>query len=183
MKPKVAIVSVYDKSGIEDFCKELIKNGISIYASEGTKKYLEQKGIKVKSISSYTGFSELLGGKIKTLSTKLHSAILARNKEIEELKSKGIEPIDMVVCNFYPYSLGIDEMDIGGPAMVRAAAKNWRRVIVISSPSQYEEAKKYLGKGFDEKIRLRFAIEALHRTSYYDAMILKNYEKNFPSLL
>jgi phosphoribosylaminoimidazolecarboxamide formyltransferase/IMP cyclohydrolase len=181
MKPKVAIVSVYDKSGLENFCRELLKNNVRIYASDGTKKYLEQKGIKVESVSSYTGFSELLGGRIKTLSTGLHAAILARDEEIEELKKNKIEPVDMVVCNFYPYDLGIDEMDIGGPAMVRAAAKNWRRIVVISSPSQYEKAKKYLGKGFDEKIRLKFAIEALQRTSYYDAMILSKYEKNFPS--
>ncbi|MBC7080848.1 MAG: bifunctional phosphoribosylaminoimidazolecarboxamide formyltransferase/IMP cyclohydrolase [Thermoplasmatales archaeon] len=183
MKPKIAIVSVYDKKGIEDFCRELIKNEVSIYASQGTKKYLDERGIKVKSISRYTGFSELLGSRIKTLSTKLHSAILARDEEIEELKKKGIEPVDMVVCNFYPYELGIDEMDIGGPAMVRAAAKNWRRIVVISSPSQYEIAKRYLRKGFDEKIRLKFAIEALQKTSYYDAMILRKYEKNFPSIL
>ncbi len=183
MKPKIAVVSVYDKNGIEDFCKELIKNKVSIYASDGTKKYLEERGIEVESVSRYTGFSELLGGKIKTLSTKLHSAILARNGEIEELKKKGFEPIDMVVCNFYPHTIGMDEMDIGGPAMVRAAAKNWRRVVVISDPSQYEIAKRYLSKGFDEKIRLKFAVEALQRTSYYDAMILREYEKNFPSLL
>ncbi|MBC7128420.1 MAG: bifunctional phosphoribosylaminoimidazolecarboxamide formyltransferase/IMP cyclohydrolase [Thermoplasmatales archaeon] len=183
MLPKVAIVSVYDKSGLENFCRELLKNKVKVYASDGTRKYLEQKGIKVESVSSYTGFSELLGGRIKTLSTGLHSAILARDEEIEELKKNKIEPVDMVVCNFYPYELGIDEMDIGGPAMVRAAAKNWRRVVVISSPSQYEKAKKYLGKGFDEKIRLKFAIEALQRTAYYDAMIVKEYEKKFPSML
>ncbi len=183
MKPKRAIVSVYDKRGIEEFCRALKKHGIEIYATTGTKKFLEEKGIEVNDISEYTGFSELLGGRVKTLHTHIHAAILAKEEQIEELEKHGIKPVDMVVCNFYPLSLGIEEMDIGGPAMTRAAAKNWRRVVIISHPSQYEEAMKYLEEGFDEEARKKFAIEALQRTSYYDAMLLRRHGVEFPSLL
>ncbi len=175
IKPKRALISVYDKSGLENFCKELQKEGIEIYATAGTKNYLEEKGIKVEEVEKYTGFKEILGGKIKTLNTNIHAAILARNEEIAELEKEGIKPIDMVVCNFYSYKLGIEEMDIGGPAITRAAAKNWERVVIISHPSQYKMVIEYLKNGFDEEIRKKLAIEALKRISYYDAMLVKNY--------
>ncbi len=175
IKPKRALISVYDKSGLEDFCKALLKENVEIYATSGTRKFLEEKGIKVREAEEYTGFEELLGGKIKTLHTNIHAAILAKEDEINEIERKGIKAFDMVVCNFYPYELGIEKMDIGGPAMTRAAAKNWHRVIIISHPSQYEMAIHHLKEGFDEKIRKELAIEALKRTAYYDAMLIKNY--------
>ena len=183
MRPKRAIVSVYDKSGLEEFCRALKEHGIEIYATTGTKKFLEEKGIEVKDIAEYTGFSELLGGRVKTLHTHIHAAILAKEEQIGELEEKGIKPIDMVICNFYPLTYGIEGMDIGGPAMTRAAAKNWKRVVIISHPSQYKEAMKYLKEGFDEEIRKKFAIEALQRTAYYDAMLLKQHNVEFPTLL
>ncbi|KAA0011031.1 MAG: bifunctional phosphoribosylaminoimidazolecarboxamide formyltransferase/IMP cyclohydrolase [Thermoplasmata archaeon] len=183
MKPRVALVSVYDKSKLADFCLALKKEKVEIYASEGTRKFLEEKGIEARSMEEYTGFSELLEGRVKTLHTNVHAAILARKKDFEELEKKGIKPVDMIVCNFYPYTFGIEGMDIGGPAMVRAAAKNWKRVIVISHPSQYEMAKEYLKKGFDERVRKKLAVEALQRTAYYDAMLLKHAGIKYPDLL
>ena len=183
MKVKRALVSVYDKSGLEDFCRLLKKEGVKIYATSGTKKYLEERGIRVKSVEEYTGFSQLLNGRVKTLSTSIHAAILAKGEEREEMERKGIAPIDMVICNFYPHEFGIEGMDIGGPAMTRAAAKNWQHVVIISHPSQYERVKKYVVEGFDEEIRKHLAMEALQRTSYYDAMILKKYGMEFPDIL
>jgi len=173
MKVKRALVSVYDKRGLENFCKILKNEGVEIYATSGTRKYLMEHGLEVKSAEKYTGFSQLLGGRVKTLSTSIHAAILARGEERKKMEEEGIPPIDMVVCNFYPYEFGIEGMDIGGPAMTRAAAKNWKYVVIISHPSQYERVKEYVAKGFDEDIRKKLAMEALQRTSFYDAMILK----------
>jgi len=183
MKVKRALVSVYDKSGLEDFCHLLKKEGVEIYATSGTKKYLEEHGIEVKNAEKYTGFSQLLGGRVKTLSTSIHAAILAQGEEREKMEKSDTPPLDMVICNFYPYDFGIEGMDIGGPAMTRAAAKNWKHVVIISHPSQYERVKEYVAKGFDEEIRRQLAMEALQRTSYYDAMILKRYGMEFPELL
>ena len=183
MKPRRALISVYNKEGLDDFCKMLIEHNVEIYATPGTKKFLENRGMKVKDASVYTGFSEILGGRLKTLHTHIHAAILAKKEQIKEIEGKGIKPIDMVVCNFYPYTLGIEEMDIGGPAITRAAAKNWKRVIIISHPRQYEMAKQYLEKGFDEEVRKKLAMEALQRTAYYDAMILKHAGIEYPDIL
>ncbi|HEC87770.1 MAG TPA: bifunctional phosphoribosylaminoimidazolecarboxamide formyltransferase/IMP cyclohydrolase [Thermoplasmata archaeon] len=183
MKPKRALISVYNKEGLENFCRVLINEKIEIYATPGTKKFLEEKGIEVKDTKEYTGFSEILKGRVKTLHTNIHAAILARENEFDEIERKGIKPIDMVVCNFYPHEVGIEEMDIGGPAMTRAAVKSWRRVVVVSHPSQYKFVIENLKKGFSEEVRKKLAIEALQRTSYYDAMLLKREKIQFPDLL
>lgn len=183
MKPKRALISVYNKEGLENFCRALINEKVEIYATSGTKKFLEEKGIGVKDAEEYTGFSEILGGRVKTLHTNIHAAILARENELNEIEKKGIKSIDMVVCNFYPHEVGLEEMDIGGPAMTRAAVKNWRRVVVVSHPSQYEFVIENLKKGFSEEVRKKLAIEALQRTSYYDAMLLKGEKIQFPDLL
>ena len=180
MHPKRAIVSVYDKSGLDELGKELQKHGIEIYATGGTGEYLKKHSIEFKSSEEYTGFVELLDGKVKTLNSKLHAAILG---SVEELKKLGIEPIDMVVCNFYPLDFGIEGMDIGGPAMTRAAAKNWRRVVIVSSPCQYTEVIEHLEYGFDEDFRRKLAIEAIRRTAYYDAKLVEKYNEEFPQHL
>jgi len=180
MHPKRAIVSVYDKSGLDELSKALQKHGIEIYATGGTGEYLKKHGIEFKSSEEYTGFVELLDGKVKTLNSKLHAAILG---SVEELKKLGIKPIDMVVCNFYPLDFGIEGMDIGGPAMTRAAAKNWKRVVIVSSPSQYKEVIEHLEQGFDEDFRKKLAIEAIRRTAYYDAKLVEKYNEEFPNYL
>lgn len=177
MVPKRAIVSVYDKIELEKLCKKMEEKGIEIYATSGTKKYLERHGINAKNAGEYTGFSEILNGKVKTLNTKLHAAILGGK---EDLKKMGIKPIDMVVCNFYPIEYGMERMDIGGPAMVRAAAKNWQRVIVVSSPRQYDRIIKLLDIGFNEEERKKLAIEAIQIVAYYNAKIVEKNIENFP---
>lgn len=179
MIPKRAIVSVYDKKNLDKLCMEMKKHKVEIYATGGTGEYLRKHGIDFKSSDEYTGFTELLGGRVKTLNTKLHAAILG---DIDELKDLGIKPIDMVVCNFYPVDFGIEGMDIGGPAITRAAAKNWKRVIVVSSPEQYDDVIEKFNTGFDEEFRKKLAIEAIRRTAYYDAMLVDKNE-SFPHLL
>lgn len=179
MIPRRAIISVYDKSGLDKLVAAMKNVGMEIYATSGTKKYLESIGINVSHASEYTGFEELLGGRVKTLSMRLHAAILARNDE--ELGD--IKPIDMVVCNFYPLKSGIEGMDIGGPAMTRAAAKNWRRVVVVSRPEQYDRVIKLLQSGFSNEDRKKLAIEAIQMTAYYDAMLVESNIKNFPDFI
>ena len=179
MIPRRAIISVYDKSGLDKLVAAMKNVGMEIYATSGTKKYLESVGINVSHASEYTGFQELLGGRVKTLSTRLHAAILARNDE--ELRD--IKPIDMVVCNFYPLKFGVEGMDIGGPAMTRAAAKNWRRVVVVSRPEQYDRVIKLLQSGFSNEDRKKLAIEAIQMTAYYDAMLVESNIKNFPDFI
>jgi len=179
MIPRRAVISVYDKRGLDKLVTAMKSIGMKIYATTGTKKYLEKVGIDVGHASECTGFKEILGGQVKTLSTRLHAAILARNDE--ELGD--IKPIDMVVCNFYPLKFGIEGMDIGGPAMTRAAAKNWRRVVIVSRPEQYDRVIKLLQSGFSEEDRKKLAIEAIQTTAYYDAMLVESEIKNFPDFI
>ena len=180
MLPKTAIISVYDKSGLEKLGKALIEHGVEIYATGGTGEYLKKHGIEHKSSEEYTGFVELLNGKVKTLNSKLHAAILGNKEDLEKM---GIKPIDMVVCNFYPLDFGIEGMDIGGPAMTRAAAKNWKRVIIVSDPIQYDFVIQKLEHGFSEDERKKLAVEAIQKTAYYDAMLVRQHIKEFPSYL
>jgi len=186
MIPQTALVSVWDKEGIGEFCKKLHVAGIEIFSTGGTAKKLRSAEIPIRNVEELTGFSDLFDGRIKTLHTSIYAAILARRdtKDMKELKEKGIKPIDMVVCNFYPLQLGIEEMDIGGPCMVRAAAKNWKHVIVVSHPSQYPLVLKHLQKGFDEELRKKLAIEALQRTAYYDSMLfMREKKEEFPEII
>ena len=186
MIPKTALVSVWNKESIEEFCKKLHMAGIEIFSTGGTAKKLLSAGIPVREVEELTGFSNLFEGRIKTLHTSIYAAILARrdSADMKELKEKGIKPIDMVVCNFYPFQLGMEEMDIGGPCMVRAAAKNWRHVIVVSHPSQYSLVAEHLKKGFEEKLRKRLAIEALQRTAYYDSILsMQEGGEKFPEII
>lgn len=186
MTPRTALVSVWDKEGIEKFCKRLHMAGVEIFSTGGTAEKIRSAGIPVRNVEELTGFVNLFDGRIKTLHTSIYAAILARRDaaDMKGLKEKGIKPIDMVVCNFYPTRLGIDKMDIGGPCMVRAAAKNWRYVIVVSHPSQYSLVTDHLQKGFDEKVRKRLAIEALQRTAYYDSILfMQGKEEEFPEII
>jgi len=174
---KTALISVYDKENILDLATSLQNNGVEIISTGGTFKYLKENGIKVVEISEITGFEEILDGRVKTLHPTIHSGILAirDNKEhMATIKAKGIKPIDMVVVNLYPFfdkvteNISFEEkvefIDIGGPTMLRAAAKNFKDVIVLSDVLDYEniinkmdakeevtfETRKYLaGKVFN----------------------------------
>jgi phosphoribosylaminoimidazolecarboxamide formyltransferase/IMP cyclohydrolase len=184
---KYALISVYDKTGIVDFAQELDKLGFVIISTGGTLKTLKDGGISiVKHVSEVTDFPEILGGRIKTEHPKLMGGILAQkdNKEhIEELKKFQIKPIDLVICNFYPIvklmekgvnqKTLLDNIDIGGPNIIRAAAKNFENVVVIINPQRYslvlEEYKK--NGEVSAEIRKALAIEAFRKTANYDNLI------------
>jgi phosphoribosylaminoimidazolecarboxamide formyltransferase/IMP cyclohydrolase len=176
------LVSVADKAGLSDFAGRLSRMGISILATGGTGRFLESEGIAYTNIAEITGRVEVLGGLVKTLHTGLHAGILADRGDqshMAELASLGFRKIDMVVVNFYPLadSTGRHDLsfiDIGGPAMARAAAKNFRSCVPVSHPSWYERVAAELEAGGDvsEDLRWRLATDALGRTGAYDGQIL-----------
>ena len=184
MKVETALVSVYDKTDIVDFCTTLEEAGVIIISTGGTADVARKAGLSVSPVEDITGFTNLMDGRVKTLHTDIYAGILARrgSSDMDILKREGITPIDMVVCNFYDPKLGINEMDIGGPCMIRAAAKNWQNVAVVSHPSQYKHVAAVL-PNLSEDMRRGLAYEAVRRTAYYDALIAgqdDNY--NFPEL-
>jgi IMP cyclohydrolase (EC 3.5.4.10)/phosphoribosylaminoimidazolecarboxamide formyltransferase (EC 2.1.2.3) len=145
-----ALISVYDKTGILELAKELLNQGYEILSSGGTYAYLKNAGIDTIEVSEVTGFREILGGRVKTLHPVIHGGILFREdveKDLEEIKENSIEPIDIVVVNLYPFEKKMKELkdidaliefiDIGGPALVRAAAKNHKRVSVLTDIEDY----------------------------------------------
>lgn len=184
---KRALISVSDKEDIIDFAKELSKLNIEILSTGGTATVLRDAGIRIKEVSEVTGFPEMLDGRVKTLHPVIHAGILAKRDEKEHmgaLKKHKIECIDLVVCNLYPFektiqkpnvSMGkvIENIDIGGPTLIRAAAKNYKDVIVITSRKQYSEVLKALqlkGK-IDVTEREKLAVEAYAHTAQYDSVI------------
>jgi len=187
MEHRYALISVYDKEGIADFAKKLTTFGITILSTGGTATVLQQEGVPVTEVSEVTGFPEMLDGRVKTLHPIIHAGILAQrdNKDHRETLIKHhITPIDFVVCNLYPFEETIkkpkvhikeviENIDIGGPALIRAAAKNYKDVIVITNPRQYPEVLTYLKlrKKIPLNQRERFAIEAYAHIAQYDALI------------
>src|SRR5665647_1587377 len=182
-----ALISVFDKSGIIDFAKELKKLGIEIISTGGTHKILEENGVNVTGISDVTGFPECLDGRVKTLHPAVHGGILARRdkeEHMKQIKDLGIETIDIVVINLYPFKEtimkpdvtledAIENIDIGGPAMLRSAAKNHKDVVVICDPADYEtviqELKQTKKVSYETKYKL--ALKVFEHTAAYDAMI------------
>ncbi len=180
-----ALLSVYDKTGLLEFARRLMALGYEIVSSGGTASELESGGIPVKRVSEVTGAPEILDGRVKTLHPLIHGGILARGPEDQaELEANQIDRFDLVVCNLYPFRETvanpdaseddiIEKIDIGGPAMVRAAAKNHRYVGVVTSPSQYEAVAEALERGgLDDELRRRLANEAFFHTASYDAAIV-----------
>ena len=180
-----ALVSVFDKTGLVPFVERLVASGYEIVSSGGTANALEQAGIAVSRVSDVTGAPEILGGRVKTLHPRIHGGILARGEaDAEELQASGIERFDLVVCNLYPFretvaapdateSEIIEKIDIGGPAMIRAAAKNHQHVGVVVSPDQYEGVATAVEQdGMDQAMRRRLAAEAFFHTASYDAAIV-----------
>ncbi|SHG37269.1 IMP cyclohydrolase [Thermosyntropha lipolytica DSM 11003] len=183
---KRALISVADKSGVVPFARGLEELGYEIISTGGTHKLLAEAGIKVTKVSEITGFPEILDGRVKTLHPAIHGGILAlRNEEhLSQLKANRIGTIDIVAVNLYPFretiarpgvSLqeAIENIDIGGPAMIRAAAKNYQGVIVIVKPVYYEQVLAFLReKGdVDQETRFKLAVEAFSHTAAYDSMI------------
>ena len=162
----------------------LASAGVEVVSSGGTAAALEDAGLSVTRVSEVTGAPEILDGRVKTLHPRIHGGILARGESDQaELEANGIERFDLVVCNLYPFSETvaagssepeiIEKIDIGGPAMVRAAAKNHRHVAVVTSPDQYDEVAAAIeGGGLDEPMKRRLAAEAFFHTAAYDAAIV-----------
>jgi phosphoribosylaminoimidazolecarboxamide formyltransferase/IMP cyclohydrolase len=178
-----ALLSVYDKTGLVDLASRLVDAGWDLVSSGGTAAALSEAGIAVTEVSEVTGAPEMLGGRVKTLHPAIHGGILARVVDDGELRERGIDRFDLVVCNLYPFKSAVargapeDEVvemiDIGGPAMIRAAAKNHDRVAVVVSPSQYGELMTAIDSGgIDDDLRRRLATEAFFTTAAYDAAIV-----------
>ena len=188
MKIKRALISVSDKTGVADFARALEKMGVEILSTGGTASLLRQEGIKARDVSSFTGSPEILDGRVKTLHPKVHGALLylRGNKEHEAAaRENGIEPIDLLVANLYPFEAtiakpgvklaeAIEQIDIGGPAMLRSASKNYQSVTVVVDPADYEAVLEEMRDREGEttlKLRERLAIKAFITTSDYDRAI------------
>ena len=188
-----ALISVYDKTGIVDFARELASLGIEVVSTGGTAKLLRDAGIAVRDVAELTGWPEMLGGRVKTLHPKVHGAILFQRTKAEDCKQAAdhsIVPIDLVVVNLYPFSATaakagvtpeemIENIDIGGPAMIRSAAKNFQSVAVVTDPEDYQEVATELREKRELGLarRLALARKAFARTARYDGEISTELER------
>lgn len=183
-----ALISVSDKRGLTDFARALREMNVTIISTGGTASALRDAGIAVLMVSEVTGFPEILDGRVKTLHPKIHAALLAvpdLEDHMRQIRDLGIEPIDMVVVNLYPFEetvrrpgvtleQAVEQIDIGGPSMLRSASKNFRHKAVISDPAQYAgviSEMKSSGGNISEATCTRLAREAFSHTSHYDAEI------------
>jgi len=188
MTVRRALVSVHDKSGVVEFARGLVALGVEVVSTGGTAKLLRDSGVPVRDVSEVTGSAELLDGRVKTLHPWIHGGILARRdrpEHLRQLQAQGIPLIDLVAVTLYPFEEtvarpgttpeeALEQIDIGGPTMIRAGAKNWESVAVLVDPSQYglvlDELKREEGK-LSHETRHRLAREAFRRTAQYDAAI------------
>ncbi len=202
IKIKRALVSVSDKSGVVELCLALIKSGAEIISTGGTARVLKENNIPVIEVSDYTGFPEILDGRVKTLHPKIHAGLLAQRDNpghMQKINELGIGLIDMVVINLYPFEETvskpgageeevIENIDIGGPGMLRSAAKNRASVVVVSSVKQYPQIIRELGSNsgsINEETARKFAQQVFELTSHYDAAIAgylgnKDSQQNLP---
>lgn len=182
---KNCLVSVSDKSGLVEFLKPWVEKGLRVVSTGGTAKHLKDHGIKVIDISEQTGFPEVMDGRVKTLHPRVHMALLARDGNEEDaklLKKEGLDPFDLVIVNLYPFEAALQKnlsdeeqiefIDIGGPSMLRAAAKNFSRLTIVCDPKDYQR----LAPEHDVTAELRreLAGKVFEHTSSYDAMIAKH---------
>ena len=186
-KIKNVIISVFDKTGLVDFAAELDKAGVKIFSTGGSCKMLADNGINVTKIEDYTGFPEMMDGRVKTLHPKIHGGILARRDDANHMKAAsdhGITMFDMVVVNLYPFKKTvesgkpfadiIENIDIGGPSMVRSASKNFRDVAIVTSPDDYQAILNEMKANNGEislETRFRLASKAFRLTAAYDSYI------------
>lgn len=186
---KRALISVSDKTGIVEFAAALAGKGVEIISTGGTAKTLLAAGLEVINISDVTGFPECLDGRVKTLHPKVHAGILAirgNEEHMEQIKELGVETIDLVVINLYPFKQtilkgnveleeAIENIDIGGPTMLRAAAKNYQDVVVVVDPADYEKVLSEMNEAGDVglKTKFRLAYKVFEHTSHYDTLITK----------
>ena len=188
LKVRRALISVSDKRGIVELAKALRQFGVEIISTGGTHQALKEAGVEAKSVADVTGFPEILDGRVKTLHPAIHGGILAASDNplhVKQLHEHRIEPIDLVVVNLYPFEQtiasehitvdeAVEQIDIGGPAMLRAAAKNFRHTVVVVNPERYpsliDELTKH-GGAVSPKMRLALARDAFQHTATYDAVI------------
>lgn len=187
-KIKLALISVSDKTNIAEFAQALSGLGVGILSTGGTARTIKDAGVPVRDVADYTGFPEMMDGRIKTLHPKIHGGLLAmrdNEEHVSQAKKHGIEFIDMVVVNLYPFEStiakpdvelaeAIENIDIGGPTMIRSAAKNYQYVAVVTNPDQYKlviaELKESDGALSDET-RFSLAKAAFEHTAHYDTVI------------
>jgi phosphoribosylaminoimidazolecarboxamide formyltransferase / IMP cyclohydrolase len=188
-----ALLSVFDKTGIVDFARKLAALKIEILSTGGTAKLLREQGVHVKDVSEFTGWPEMLGGRVKTLHPKVHGGLLFRRNHADDVKQAGqhgIAPIDLVAVNLYPFEETaaksylppeelIENIDIGGPTMLRSAAKNFEHVTVVADPADYERVAAELQANRDTSLglRLELARKVFAVTSRYDGLITMNLER------
>lgn len=192
-KIKRALVSVSDKTGVVKLCRTLNKMGVEILSTGGTAQTLRDALISVIEVSDYTGFPEIMDGRVKTLHPKIHGALLGKrdtDNHMEQMKKHGIEPIDLVVVNLYPFEKtiakpgctldeAIENIDIGGPSMLRSAAKNYHDVAVVTDFGDYEEIVREMTRSdgsLSLETRFRLAKKVFRQTSHYDNAIVEYLE-------
>ncbi len=188
-----ALISLTDKAGIEEFARQLEELGVEILSTGGTAKKMRESGIKVKDVSEFTGFPEMLDGRVKTLHPKVHGGILAQKSNPEHLAqmaAHGLLPIDLVAVNLYAFDKtvakegctladAIENIDIGGPTMLRAAAKNYRDVTVLVDPADYPQVISEMRATGNTTLKTRFKLarKVFALTSRYDTAISAWLEK------
>jgi phosphoribosylaminoimidazolecarboxamide formyltransferase/IMP cyclohydrolase len=180
---KFALLSVSDKSGLEGLAKTLVDAGYTLLSTGGTARKLSEAGLPVTRVSDHTGAPEIMNGRVKTLHPRIHGGILAdRDAHAAEAAEQGIPFIDVVVCNLYPFervtsegadmATAVETIDIGGPTMVRASAKNFAHVTIVTDPADYDEVAAAIADGgTDRALRQRLALKAFRHTARYDAVI------------
>lgn len=173
---KFALISVYDKQGIVDFAKSLVSLKYSIISTGGTAKVLVEAGIKITPIQDVTKNPESFDGRMKTISFQIESGILfdrKNPKHVKEARALKILPIDIVVCNFYPFEekQTVENIDVGGPTMVRAAAKNFENVLVVVDPNDYQRVSAALKNNKQDVLREELAAKAFWQLTYYDSQV------------
>ncbi|PFG57684.1 IMP cyclohydrolase /phosphoribosylaminoimidazolecarboxamide formyltransferase [Vibrio sp. ES.051] len=191
-----ALISVSDKTGIVEFAQALAERGVDILSTGGTARLLAEQGIAVTEVSDYTGFPEMMDGRVKTLHPKVHGGVLGRRGQDDEVMAKhGINPIDMVVVNLYPFAEtvakegctladAVENIDIGGPTMVRSAAKNHKDVTIVVNASDYDRVIAEMDsndKSLTLDTRFDLAIAAFEHTAAYDGMIANYFGTMVPS--
>ncbi len=188
-----ALISLTDKSGIAGFAKELEGLGVEILSTGGTARKMRENGIKVKDVAEFTGFPEMLDGRVKTLHPKVHGGILAQKTNpdhLAQMKEHGLQAIDLIAVNLYDFNKAtsdphctladaIENIDIGGPTMLRAAAKNFNDVTVIVDPADYPQVLAEMKETGNTtlKTRFRLAVKVFALTSKYDTAIVNWLEK------
>lgn len=193
-----AILSVYDKTGLVEFARGLVDLGAELYSTGGTHASLSEGGVPVRSLSDLTGFPEILGGRVKTLHPAVHGGILARRdvpEHLRELEDHGIAAIDLIAVNLYPFVETVrrpgvtlqevlEQIDIGGVTLLRAAAKNFQHVLVVADPKDYGDVLAALREGeVPTSQRRRLAQKAFQHTALYDTAIAEylREDEDFPT--